>query len=156
MAARRLVVVMLVLLFVSSLAAALAPVRPDQETTTAEPATTTRPAAPHDRDAGRLVRGTLDAGRSQPGRVHAAVGDQLQLRVDGRRPATVEIPRLGATESVGPLAPARFDLLLSDAGAYSVRLLETGRQIGVIAVRREARPERPRARARGPRAGRAP
>ena len=116
MAARRLVAVMLVLLFVSSLAAVLAPVRPGEETTTREPATT-RPQAPREPAPGRLVRAALDAGARRPARVVAAVGDQLQLRVDGRRPATVEVPRLGATESVGPLAPARFDLLLAEPGA---------------------------------------
>lgn len=155
MAARRLVAVMLVLLFVSSLAAALAPVRQGEETSTTETTTRVAPAAAAPGPGtGALVRATLDADARRSGRVLAAVGDQLQLRVDGRRPATVEIPRLGATESVGPLAPARFDLLLSDPGTYAVRLLETGRQVGVIAVRREARPERPRAGAGAPRAGR--
>lgn len=157
MAARRLVVVMLVLLFVSSLAAALAPVQPGDETTTTEGSTTNRTAAARapGTGTGALVRATLDVGARRPSRVVAAVGDQLQLRVDGRRPATVEIPRLGATESVGPLAPARFDLLLPDSGTYAVRLLETGTQVGVIAVRPEARPQRPRP-PRSPRRGRDP
>lgn len=156
MAARRLVVVMLVLLFVSSLAAALAPVRPGENTTTSSSTTTTTTTRTGggSPDGGGLVRAKLDAAAERPGTVTAAVGDQLQLRVVGRRPETVSIPRLGATENVGPLAPALFDFLLSEPGSYAVRVLETGRPIGTIEVNREARPGRARDRAAGRRAGR--
>lgn len=133
MAARRLVVVMLVLLFVSSLAAALAPVRQAERLSSSS--TTTETAMAPSAQEGRLVQASLDAGARRPRVVdRLAVGDQLQLRVEGSGVATVEIPALGATESVGPLTPARFDLLLREAGDHDVRILETGRRIGTLEV----------------------
>jgi len=132
MAARRLIAVMLVLLFLSSLAAALAPVeRREDETSTT---TTTEPELPAATE-GKLVRATLDAERAPGGRVKAAVGDQLQLKVIAPHPGTVELVGLGTTEDVDPIAPARFDVLLDvDAGRYPVRVLETERELGTIVV----------------------
>lgn len=133
MAARRLIAVMLVLLFLSSLAAALAPVgrEPDEETTT-----TTTPLTDITETGGeaRLVRGRLDAGSKRPAVVRAGTGDQLQLRVTGRRPGTVELVGLGATEDLDPEAPALFDVLLDSEGRFPVEFLESGRRIGTIRV----------------------
>ena len=156
MAARRLVLVMLVLLLVSSLAAALAPVRPGDSTTSSSATTTssTEPATPAAE--GRLVRAVIDADAKRPGTVRAAPGDQLQLRVDSRRVATVDIPGLGTAESVAPLAPARFDLLLIDPGEFAVKLLESGRRIGTLEVSPRARPARPREATHDQRGGSAP
>jgi hypothetical protein len=133
MAARRLIAVMLVLLFLSSLAAALAPVdRQEDETSTT---TTSEPAQPAASTQGKLVRETLDARHKPGGVVKASVGDQLQLKVTAPRPGTVELVRLGPTEDVDPIAPARFDVLLDvAAGRYPVRILETGRRLGTIVV----------------------
>ena len=133
MAARRLIAVMLVLLFLSSLAAALAPVErePDEETTT-----TTTPLSDVTAPAGeaKLLRERLDAGSKRPGVIRAGTGDQLQLRVTGRRPGTVELVGLGATEDLDPEAPALFDVLLESEGRFPVELLESGRRIGTIRV----------------------
>jgi hypothetical protein len=139
MAARRLVVIMLVLLFVSSLAAALAPVRPGDRSTTSS-STTTRTERPEGASqppgAGALVRAAIDADVKRPSTARATVGDQLQLRVDSRRVATVEIARLGATEPVAPLSPARFDVLLTRPGRYPLRFLDTRERFGTLVVRR--------------------
>lgn len=132
MAARRLIAVMLVLLFLSSLAAALAPVDRQDETSTS---TTTEPNLKASAPDGKLVRATLDTKRQPGGVVRAAVGDQLQLKVTALHPGTVELVGLGATEDVDPLAPARFDVLLEvDAKRYRVKMLETGRTLGTIEV----------------------
>ena len=144
MAARRLIAVMLVLLFLSSLAAALAPVeRQAGETSTT---TTPEPQSETPDGGGRIVRATLDAGAKRPGTVRARVGDQLQLRVTGPRVATIELAGLGPTADVDPLAPARFDVLLVAPGEYTVRTLQSGRPVGRIVVS----PRAPRAADSGP------
>ena len=130
MAARRLIAVMLVLLFLSSLAAALAPVERDSETTS----TTTTLPEPGSAGRGKLLRERLDAGAEHPRTIAAAVGDQLQLRVAGPSARTVELVGLGADEDVAPGAPAHFDVLLGERGDFPVRILETRREIGVIVV----------------------
>jgi hypothetical protein len=146
-AARRLIAVMLVLLFLSSLAAALAPVeRQSDETSTSTTETTAGPEPGR----GDLVRATLDGSAKGPQRVRASVGDQLQLRVTSRQPGTVELVGLGPTEDVDPVAPALFDVLLEAPRDYAVRELESGRKLGTISVSRPARkePDRERARSR--------
>jgi hypothetical protein len=131
-AARRLVAVMLVLLFLSSLAAALAPVEsPDEDT----PEPTPTPAGEPVADEGRLVRETIDAWEKPESVVKVRVGDQLQLRVRGRKPGTVELLRLGPTEDVEPGVPAVFDVLATDQGTFPIRILETGKRIGAIEIR---------------------
>ena len=136
MAARRLIAVMLVLLLISSLAAALAPVDRSEEDGP-PPA----PVSPSETTAneGRVVTGVIDASAEREQTVKARVGDQLQLRVTSKRPGTVELGRIGDTDDVDPAAPARFDVLLIDDGKFPVRILEGGRRIGTI----EVRPARP-------------
>jgi hypothetical protein len=147
-AARRLIAVMLVLLFLSSLAAALAPVerQSDDETSTSTTETTAGPEPGR----GDLIRATLDGAAKPPQRVRASVGDQLQLRVTSNRVATIELVRLGPSEDVDPVAPALFDVLLDAPGRYPVRELGTRRELGTIVVSRPARkePDRERARSR--------
>jgi hypothetical protein len=146
-AARRLIAVMLVLLFLSSLAAALAPV---ENTTNDEPPPPTPPASATVANTGKLVRATLDAGAKPPDRVTAHVGDQLQLRVTGPRPDTVDIPAFGATADLDPVAPAMFDLLLDRKGRFTVRLLEERREAGTIVVRTNPPARKERAGDRAP------
>ncbi len=140
MAARRLIAVMLVLLFLSSLAAALAPVeRPSEEPTT----TTTETVPSAAPGQGELIREVIDARAPRPRTIEAKVGDQLQLRVTGRRPATIELAGLGPTDDLDPLAPAMFDVLLNTKGSYAVRELESGRKIGTIEVSPRRAPKEP-------------
>jgi hypothetical protein len=144
-AARRLIAVMLVLLFLSSLAAALAPVeRQSDDTSTTTTATATQPVA----EQGELVKATIDGAANRPQRVEAVVGDQLQLRVTSDRPATIELVGLGPTGDVDPLAPALFDVLLDRPGRYAVRELG-GRPepYGTIVVSRRAPKERDQGKA---------
>ena len=135
MAARRLVLLMLVLLFMSSLAAALVPVETDRDDDTRTTRTTREPPEPR----GRLLGRTIEAGAERPARIEIELGDQLSLTVRGERPGEVEIPRLGELESVDPDAPARFDLLPPEPGSYAVRLVEPGSVIARIEVGEPAR-----------------
>jgi len=131
MAARRLVIVMLMLLGVSTLAAALAPPRSERTASTSTTTSTTQ-ATPA---GGELVRGTIDAQAKRQQRIRIGLGDQLSLEVRSTRVVQVEIARLGLTDSAAPLSPARFDLLAERQGSFEVRLQESRREIGVIEVR---------------------
>jgi hypothetical protein len=128
-AARRLLILMLVLLGVSTVAAALVPVdrTVDDETTTTTTSTREAPT-------GELVPESIDAGADTPTTIRVQVGDQLQLRVTSPEPDEVEIPALDELEDVDPEAPARFDLLLFNRGQFPVRLVEAERKIGEIVV----------------------
>jgi hypothetical protein len=128
-AARRLLILMLVLLGVSTVAAALVPVdrTVDDETTTTTTSTREAPT-------GELVPESIDAGTDTPTTIRVQVGDQLQLRVTSPEPDEVEIPALDELEDVDPEAPALFDLLLFNRGRFPVRLVEAERKIGEIVV----------------------
>jgi hypothetical protein len=131
MAARRLVALMLVLLAVSTLAAALTAPAPERE-----PRTTEDAGEPRSRNrSGRLIEGALDASSRRPDTVEVQSGDQLALTVRSPIPGQVEIPAFGLLEDVAPRAPARFDLLLERPGRFEVRLAGRGRLIGAIVVR---------------------
>jgi hypothetical protein len=137
MAARRLIAILLVLLFLSSLAAALAPVQDRTATessstsTTAEP--TTLPDAEVAQDA-RLVTQSVHASAPRPALIRARVGDRLRLRVTSRRSGTVELVGLGPAEDVGPRQPAFFDVFLREDGSYPVQFLGTEREVARLEV----------------------
>jgi hypothetical protein len=129
-AARRLLILMLVLLGVSTVAAALVPVDRDaggDDTTTTSTSTAEPPT-------GKLKDKTIDAGAKEPKTIRVHVGDQLQLRVKSPKAHEVEIPALDELADVDPDADAHFDLLLFEAGRYPVRLVENERKIGTILV----------------------
>lgn len=130
MAARRLVIVMLVLLGISTLAAAVIPVELDEDER--EEALTEPPDVP--RAAGELVSARIDARAEDPAVIELRVGDQLALTVRAGRPDQVEIPAVGELRFVGPLAPARFDILAWEEASYAVRLVDADRLIGRIEI----------------------
>ena len=133
MAARRLVIVMLVLLGLSTLAAALVP-GPDRSTPTGTgtvdtgtqaDSTASSPAVPR----GRLVQRRLRIARP-PATVAVDPGDQLRLAVAGRYGDDIAVPAFGLTETMTPYAPARFDILIPRAGTFPVRSDQSGRVVG--------------------------
>ena len=126
---------MLVLLGISSLAAALAPVpRESGESTSSTTSTTERPGPGP--TGGKLVRRTIDAQARRPERIRVSVGDQLALTVRSKRVEQFEIPGLGLIEDAGPLSPARFNLLAEREGGFEVRQVGGRGAIGVIRVDR--------------------
>jgi len=136
MAARRLLIVMLALLALSTLAAALVPPqgqRADTSSTgtTAESERTPKKPAP----SGRLSEQAIDASSREPQTIRMRRGDELALTVRSGAPDQVEIPAFGRIEDVGRDDPARFDLLAERTGTFEVRLVEAGRVIGRISVR---------------------
>ncbi len=140
MAARRLIALLLVLLFLSSLAAALAPVQNGTKVvSTSSTSTTSTAEAPRlpDPDAeseARLVSQSIDASALRSIPIRVRVGDQLQLKVTSSKAGTIELAGLGPTEDVGAEQPAFFDVLLRDNGTFPVRFLGTDDEIATIEV----------------------
>jgi hypothetical protein len=134
MAARRLLIVMLILLGLSTLAAALVPQHALRDATTGsttatQPTTTTTPEVP----AGRSLSVKIGVGgkkvpvvanpickarkpRCEP--LH--VGDQLSLKVLSKEPAELEIPTFGLIGVASDNSPAFFQLLPREATTIGV------------------------------------
>jgi hypothetical protein len=129
-AARRLIIIMFVLLAISTLAAALAPVREPASTSTQEPTVPVPEAGPA---AGELVKARIDAAAKDPEIVRATPGDRLELLVSSPEPAEISIEPLGLIGNASAGAPARFDAALGEPGTLPVTILG-GRTIGRVEV----------------------
>jgi hypothetical protein len=134
MAARRLLIVMLILLGLSTLAAALVPQRTLRDGTTA---TTTQPAqtAPKPLPAGGrsiqakvvvggtkipVVAGPICAATGKPRCAPIHVGDQLTLLVRSEVSTQLSIPEFGLVGFATPETPARFELLATSPGTFGI------------------------------------
>jgi len=137
MAARRLIIVLVLLLAASIAAASIAPDRTGKlvgiendtstEETSSSTSSTTSTSVPIDEvpvepngDRGEALNAHIEASERNPETVDALVGDQLSLTVAAKPPRSVAIPPLGLTEFAAEDAPARFDLLLREPGAYPI------------------------------------
>jgi hypothetical protein len=144
MAARRLLLILLILLAISTVAAFLAPAPRDGVNDRSTPRRTT-PAPRHaEEPRGRLVHASMDASEPRPATVRLHVGDQLSLRVRSDVSDQAKIAGLGLIEAVDRDAPARFNVLADTPGKFAVRLVRRHERVGTIAVE-----------PRGPRGGRA-
>ena len=137
MAARRLLIVLLVLLGLSTLAAALVPQRTLNEGgttgTTTTQATTTAPSATPNPAFLRPTKITV-GGKKFPVVSPIHVGDQLRLLVRSRFPAEIEIPEFGLLGFASPDAPARFELLPDTPGTFGILFADSGKPAGQIEV----------------------
>lgn len=156
MAARRLLIVLLVLLGVSTLVAALVPPRSLRESSTEATERTETGAAPS-APIGNHFPVTIEVGGKTvpvvacpPAKQRSArcepirVGDRLTLTVTSRRPAELEIPSFGLIGFAAPNAPAIFELAFDSAADYGIRFTDTGKVAARIQVL--AAGARPRAR----------
>jgi hypothetical protein len=143
MAARRLIIILIVLFVISIVAAMIAPDRrgtllggrSESESTTSTTTTTTSSTTTADLlPSGGEVTAWIDAAAAPPESIDATVGDRLELTVTSDRARLVEIPAFGVTADAVAEAPARFDLLLREAGRLAVRDAETGALLGRIEV----------------------
>jgi hypothetical protein len=126
MAARRLLIVLLVLLGLSTLAAALVPQRTLRDNgttgTTTNQTTTTPSATPNP----AFLRPTkITVGKSATGKklfplVRADVGDQFTLLVRSSFPTQIEIPEFGQLGFATADTPARFELLADTPGTFGI------------------------------------
>ncbi len=137
MAARRLIIVLVMLFAISILAASIAPDRRggligDDSTSTTSETTTTTTSAPSPSGDALTVR--IDASTTDPEKVEAFVGDQLELNVGSERAREIEIAEFGVTETAAPYAPADFNLLLREAGRLAITDADTGQILGRLVI----------------------
>jgi hypothetical protein len=128
MVARRLLIVLAVLLAMVALAAGVAPRESASPGAGAGPGTA-EPAA----QASGTVQKTLDAAASGQ-RVVARVGQQVVLTVRSSTLTTVNIAELGDRTAEAD-SPARFELFADVPGTYPIDAVESGQQIGTLEVR---------------------
>src|SRR5215210_9186865 len=135
MAARRLLIVMLILLGLSTLAAALIPQRTLRDGTATQ-STTTRPtttATAPEEAAGRALSAEIFVGgkkvplvaspvcaKREPRCEPVHVGDRLSLQVLSKVPAQLEFPEFGQFAFASSTAPAFFEVLLSADGRFGI------------------------------------
>jgi hypothetical protein len=168
MAARRLLIVMLVLLGLSTLAAALVPQHALRNNTTTG-ATTTQPTESTTTTAtppGRALSVEIVVGGKKVPVVAAPlcdkrkpkceplhVGDQLSLEVLSKFQAELEIPTFGLIGVAGTNSPAFFQLLPREPGRIGVIFTSTRRvaaRIDVLSAKAAAKTiEKAKSRARG-------
>lgn len=168
MAARRLIIVMLVLLAIST---AIAIIAPDPVERTTESGTTGTTSREETADGGPTgTTGTTGAtgetgatgttggsGSDQAGgaakltftvsdrpqTLCASPGSRVILTVRTTEPLDVSIPDFGRTASVTQYAPEPFDLLLPETpGSYDVEALATGKALATIESNENCRPSK--------------
>ncbi len=154
MAARRLIILIVILLGISTLLAAALPDRvrdAEEERSASESAASTATEAdppPAVAEAGSrdpcktvLKCFEIDADQPKLAVIPLEVGDQLVLEVESSQDDLVEIGGLGFVDVVGPGNPATFDVFVDQEGEYGISLNEADRTIGRIEVTQPARGE---------------
>ena len=139
MAARRLIIVMLILLGISTGIAIVTPAPRDDPPPEETPPPTGTTGATGDTSSGKpgpddpgLVEATVSSGK-EPETVKAAPGDRLVLEVDPGRPSDLEITGLGLTGTTTAYAPATFDVRLPpEPGQFEVIEVDGRRKLAVI------------------------
>ena len=139
MAARRLVIVMVVLLALSTVASQLVPA-PERSAERTRPEPERKPREETGESGwtgyaqlpGSLITARLAISNKPQPPVRVRPGDQLRLSVAGTLGQDIEIPAFGLTETMSPSAPARFDILIDRTGTFPVRAVESGRPVGRI------------------------
>jgi hypothetical protein len=129
---------MLVLLVISTLAAAFLPTPHKNQATPDHAKRGRQPnrseAEPRPRNTGLLLVSRMRISNRPPKTVRIERGDELRLEVAAPFGDDVEIPALGLTGAVTPFAPAQFDLLASKIGTFPVRTVDSGRPAGRLLV----------------------
>ena len=128
---RRLVIVVAIVMGLMALAASVAP-PPQQHIDRGAGATPSPTAEPPSAGTGD-VTARLQIGAAAPP-VRARVGQNVSLDVSGDVVDTVVIPGLGVLEPIDPASPAQIQLYASAAGRYPIRLLGSGRPVGVLEI----------------------
>jgi hypothetical protein len=134
---RRLLLLFAVLLGLTALVTSLAPrptvTRPGVAQVTPSPTATPAPTRPATTSR-RIVKSiSADPGSART-KIHARVGDVLELTVRGDVLDGVEIEDAGKLEPIEPGSPARFEVLLDRQGELRVDLVDAERLIGLVEV----------------------
>jgi hypothetical protein len=169
MAARRLLIVMLVLLGLSTLAAALVPQHSLRRERTAT-STATQPAqtATVTPPPGRTLAAEIKVGTKKGPPVVAGpvcikgkakcgppfhVGDQITLLVLSTFPTQVEIRQFGLISFATPQSPARFELLPSEPGTYGILYAPSGDVAARLEVLPAGGKAKPKKKQKAPKSG---
>jgi hypothetical protein len=126
MLARRLLILLAVVLGLTALAAGVAPRTPVDSGTA--PTAPSAPGAAAPTPLERTIRTS-----SQGERIEVRVGQVVVITVEGDELETVSLEEYGS-EPVEPASPARFELLADVPGTYAIELLGSGREIGTLVV----------------------
>jgi hypothetical protein len=129
MVARRLLIVLAVLLGLTALAAAVAPRHRLGSGSGSTPAVAATPAA----TAGGTVDKTLDAGATGQ-RVVIRVGQTLELTVKSDTLETVNLEEYG-DQTAEPDSPALWEVYADAPGNYAITLDDSGARIGTLEIR---------------------
>jgi hypothetical protein len=149
MAARRLLIVMLVLLGLSTLAAALVPQRTLDDETTTGTTTQTAPATTPDAPGTVPPVAEIRVGGKKFPVVPVKVGDQFTLLVLSRRPREIAIPEFGLVGFATADTPARFELLTETPGTFGIVFTASGKAAARIEVSEpQPKKRKPKSRAR--------
>ena len=150
MAARRLLILMLILLGVSTLAAALVPTpggddgeNEDTEREETEPigaetegGAAAEPKAGKAEESGKSLDAEIKLGGGKIPVVPIKVGDNLSLEIRSKRRGLLEIPALGRVEAVAPGTSAFFDIRGREPASYGIRFLGGEKVVARVEVER--------------------
>jgi hypothetical protein len=142
MAARRLLIVMLVLLGLSTLAAALVPQRTINEgSTTGTTKTQTTTTTSSTTIATVPPQIPIKVGPKRLPLVRAHVGDQFTLLVTSVHPKEISIPEFGLLGFASANTPARFELLTPTRGTFGILFTASGKVAAKLEVTTIAPPK---------------
>jgi hypothetical protein len=142
MLARRLLILIAVLMGLTALTAGLAPRQVEeqpQRTPTPAPQTA-EPQPPVDSAADELaepgvVQHVIDASPdAKPERITAHTGERVRITVEGDVLDSVELGDNVAIAQISPEAPASFELLPDKPGSYTITLVDEGRRVGRLVI----------------------
>ena len=137
-AARRLIIILLVLLGISSLTALLASPIEQRNEQPVDDRTSSTDAV---KASGAVLDNELQA-FGRPLSITASAGDRLSLAVKSTEPTAISIPGLGLSGYAAPGAPATFDLILYRPGRYAIRRGDDTK-IGEVTVGNVTGPAKP-------------
>jgi hypothetical protein len=130
---RRLIILVAVLMGLTALAASVAPPprteRRGDATPSPSPTADARTAP-----SARTVTAKIDVDAAPSAPVRARVGDTVVLDVSGDVVGAVVVTGLPAIEPIDPDTPAHLELFADAPGRFPIRLLDQGRDVGILDV----------------------
>ena len=136
---RRILILVAVLMGLTALAASLSPPpqRLPREQRAADPSPAPATAAPQPAPSAGTVMARI-AADGRPRSVSAHVGETIALEVSATAPDTVVIDDLAVSEPVDAASPAHVEIYAVAPGTYPIVLLDSGRRIGALRIRRSS------------------
>lgn len=135
MAARRLIIVLVVLLAISVVASAIAPDRRSGRFPVGTETSTTTVEDEPEEPTGDLVEAEIAISAERPQVVRATVGERLSLSISAPRAIQIEIEDLGLIGNAAPNSPVVFDALLREPGRLPITDAVSGQVLGRVIVR---------------------